>query len=117
MARKLYLSNDWDVHRTEVTSRGVLVTGISPRGLISLTPNGTAIHASLEVVLAELAPGDFIGTIQGTDLTTHLLALWDAAQLTTGRLIVYERVIVDTQDYGDVEQLVVERDRPARRSA
>lgn len=117
MARKIYLANDWRIRRTDVTINGVLATGISPRGLIALTPNGAAPHATLEVVLLEEVPGTFSNVIQGTALTTQLLTLWDAAQLAGERLIVYERVIVDTQDYGDVEPLVVERDRPARRSA
>lgn len=118
MTTKLYLANDWLIKRTEMKDHlGALLTGIAPRGLIALTPNGTAAHASLEIVLTENAPGDFSGILQGTALTTHLLTLWDTAQLAGERLTVYERVMVDTEDYGDVERLQVERDRPARRSA
>ena len=119
MATKLYLANDWLVKRIEMKNHlGVLLTGISPRGFISLTPAATVgEHASLEVVLTEDAPGTFSGVIQGTALTLRLLSLWTAAQAAGERLTVYERVIVDTEDYSDMEALTVERDRRVRRSA
>lgn len=115
MAERIYLQNDWDIHRTDITSRGVLQSGLFPRGFISLTQNGATIHASLEIVLTELSAGDYIGTIQGTALTAQLLSLWTAAQAAGTKLVVYERVVVDTEDYGDYVALTVERDRPARR--
>lgn len=113
--KKIYLGNDWDIHRVSVRLRGVLQTGLTVRGLISATPNGAAIHPSLEVdPMTELASGDYIGTVQGSDLTDHLLTLWEAAQVAETQLIIYERVIVDEEDYSDVLPLQVERDRPVK---
>ncbi len=108
--RKIHIGNDYDLHRTGVSSRGTLQTGLTVRGFLAATPDGTAIDPTLEVVLTELAPGDYIGTLQGYDLTAQLLPLWEAA--TRNKLTVYERVVVDTEDYGDVAPLQVERDRP-----
>lgn len=113
----LYLRNDYDIHRVDMRSRGVLLTGVFPRGFISADPDGTAIHANLEVVLTELAPGEFIGTIQGTAVTTHLEPLLDAADLAGERLIVNDRVVVDTDDYDDYEPVQVKRERRVRRAS
>ena len=114
---KLYLRNDYDIHRVEMKSRGVLLTGVSPKGFISLTPDGAAVHATLQVTMVELAAGEFICTIQGTDLTTHLGALVTAAIAAGERLVVYNRVVVDTEDYDDYEPVQVEKERRVRRSA
>jgi hypothetical protein len=114
---RIFLRNDYDVHRVDMRSRGVLLTGVFPRGFISATPDGAAIHASLEVVLTELAPGEFIGTIQGTALTTQLGPLLAAAELAGERLIVHDRVVVDTEDYDDYEPHQVERERRVRRAS
>jgi hypothetical protein len=119
MATKIYLANDWLIKRTDMQDHaGTLLTGVAPRGLIALTPAATVgEHASLETVLTEDAPGTFSGVIQGTALTLRLLTLWNAANLVGQKLKVYERVIVDTEDYGDVEELAVERDRKVRRAS
>jgi hypothetical protein len=114
MSTKLPLRNDWDIHRDEVKSRGVLQTGLTPRGFISATPYGAAIDPSLEVNLTELAAGEYIGTIQGTALSNILTPLLDAAELAGVPLKVYERVVVDTQDYDDYLELTVVRARKAR---
>lgn len=114
--QKLYLRNDYDIHRVDMRVRGVLLTGVSPRGFISLTPSGITIHANLEVVLTELAAGEFIGTIQGTNLTTHLTALLDAAEALSQRLILNDRVVVDTEDYDDYEPVQVLRARKVARA-
>lgn len=112
--RTIFLGSDWDVHRVQVKSRGALATGLTVRALLSATPDGAAIHASLALAsLTELAAGEYIGTIEGSDLTAHLLTLWQAANARRKALVIYERVIVDTEDYSDVEPLTVERDRPA----
>ncbi len=111
ITRPLYLSNDHNIKRLEITSDGVTVNAVAARGLISLTEHGAAIHSTLEVA-GTIAAGDFLATIQGYDLDTQLLALWDAADVAGTKLYVYERVIVDTADYGDVVRLRVERDRP-----
>lgn len=109
MARKIYLGNDWDIHRTGITSEGTPVAdGIAVRGLLSLTPNGAAIDPTLEKA-GTTASGAFLATVQGYDLTAQLLALWEAAP--KNRLTIYERVIVDDEDYSDAVALQVERDR------
>lgn len=105
------LANDFDLHRTNVTSRGVVQTGLTVRGFLSLTKDGAAIHPTLEVVLTEIAPGDYIGTIQGYNISTQLGPLLDAAP--AGKLKVYDRVVVDTEDYGDYFELTVRRGRQA----
>lgn len=114
MSRKIYLRNDWDIHRDEVASRGILQTGLSPRGFISATKDGATIHATLEIILTELTAGEYIGTIQGTAITTILGPLLTAAEALGQGLKVYERVVVDTQDYDDYEELTVLRARKAR---
>lgn len=111
---KIYLRNDWDVHRDEVSSRGVLQTGLTPRGFISATKDGIRIDPTVEVTLTELAPGEYIGTIQGTALTAILGPLLTAAETAGVPLKVYERVVVDTEDYDDYNELTVERGRKAR---
>src|SRR5690348_11450543 len=111
MSTKIALGNDWDIHRDQVSSRGVLQSGLSPRGFLSLTVDGAAIDPTLEVALTEVVPGEYIGTIQGTAITTILGPLLTAAG---GNLTVYERVVVDTQDYGDYLKLQVVRGRKAR---
>lgn len=110
ITRKIYLSNDWDIKRTQVLSRGVAVTGVAARGLISLTEHGDAIHATLEKA-GTVTSGVFLETVQGYDLDTQLLTLWETATAAGEKLYIYERVIVDDADYSDVARLQVERDR------
>lgn len=112
MARKIYLDNDWSIRRTDIESLGVGVPdGVAVRGLLAATPDGLAIDPTLEVAGTTLNMA-FTATVQGFDLTDHLLALWDAAQTAGVKLLVYEQVIIDTADYHDVTPLQVERDRP-----
>lgn len=113
---RIYLGNDWDIHRTNIKARGITIgadDGVAVRGFLSLTKDGDPITPVLDI--AELdweADGEVIGTLQGYDLDDALLALWETAAAAGEKLKVYERVIVEDQDYSDVRELTVERDRP-----
>jgi hypothetical protein len=112
----LYLGNDHDIRRIglKVQRTGELLTGVTVRGFIAADPGDmVAMDPTLEIAtLTELDDGDFVGTVQGYDLTTLLLAGWEAAKAAGTKYKVYERVVVEDQDYGDVVELIVERDRP-----
>lgn len=113
--RSLFLGNDYDIRRTSITARGVAVNGVTARGLLALTEAGEAIDPTLETT-GTITAGEYLQTVQGYDLTEQLLALWDAAQAEGRSLYIYERVIVDDEDYSDVVRLRVERDRPPTES-
>jgi hypothetical protein len=55
-----------------VTGTRILATGITLHARIALTPTGPAVHSTVEMDLAERAPGDFHGTLQGDAANTHL---------------------------------------------
>lgn len=110
ITRVIYLSNDWDIRRKKIESRGVTLDSVASRGLLSFTEHGTAIHATLEVA-GTITAGEFLVTIQGYNLDTHVSALWDVAHAAGKKFYIYERVIVDDADYADVVRLQVERDR------
>ncbi len=108
----LYLGSDWNVARDEILSDGVAVDAIEARGFLSTTADGAAINPQLEDT-DMVTSGDFKVVLQGTYLRTYLEPMLDAAELLGRELVVYDRVVVDDEDYSDYVAVRVKRSRPA----
>lgn len=109
--KPLFLANDRLVRRTletwnPDTAKHEPAEGLPATVRLALTPDGPAVHPTLEAALTERAPGDYFGILQGADVTTHLAAY-------EGK-IVYEIVAAGSAgDYLDFVPLRVTRGRPA----
>lgn len=112
--KTIYLSGgDWVVKRDNIRDdTGALVNGVAARGFISDAEDGAAIHAELEVA-GTITAGEFRGIVQGTAVAEHLEALLAAVEVDYGELVLYDRLVIDDQDYGDYVALRVKRGRPA----
>lgn len=81
------------------TGTRILLTGASIDIRVALTPTGAAVDAALALTLTERAPGDFHGTLQGSDLDTHLRAhlgnvVYLVYSIGSGDFLAYESMRV-----------------------